>query len=354
MEQQSRAWTLGHLKTLHAVFKTRFIDTFQSGRVLSSSQTTVKIDHYDMMILHKIQELQFDADVYIRRRFDGWVTAHRTIHPLMGNLGAPKAELDTVYAGIEKSRMQAVRTAFEAVAAERTRLRRAEGPTPDFLEAPSLRMDREFAHKELQKEIEEPPAMGMEEWVRLQSDEKVERFGFVVYRLAYQETDQEWDIFKWKLETGLESGLAGLVGADGIKAKATLHWVDGRKHKIAEDDIAAARRSVHSIPSLVVPNTNHDYFSAHNHNPGTSTPAASPPVSPQACSSPSLRSPCTLTPPPRPPSAKATAAASCAPWTPPLTPRTRRTGLTRGPSRCWTSSSGRICSRCTLRPRASS
>lgn len=160
----------------------------------------------------------------------------------MANLEAPKEELNRVYAGIEANRIAAMKEAFRQVTDARTRARRAEGPTPGFLLEPSLRMDREFAHKELQQEIDRPLEMGIERWVRMQMERKVERFGFVIYRLGYEQSDREWDTFKEKLETGIESGLDGLVGWEGIKGKAMLHWVDGREEKIPEGDVEAARK----------------------------------------------------------------------------------------------------------------
>ena len=55
-------------------------------------------------------------------------------------------------------------------------------------------------------------------------------------------SDAEWKDFVRKLETGIESGLEGLVGVDGIKSKMTLHWIDAGEKKIPEGDIDAARK----------------------------------------------------------------------------------------------------------------
>lgn len=195
-----------------------------------------------MMILNKIQDLQFEADIYVRRRTDGFITADRVIHPELANIEAPKEELNRIYARIEANRIAIMRAAFKATFDARVAERRQVAPGPAFMEAPSVRIDREFAHKALQKEIDEPLSMQMDGWVRGQMQDKVERFGFVFYRLAYKESDDEWDAFVKKLETALNSGLEGVNGIDEIKPKMTLHWIDGRDEKIAEGDIDAARK----------------------------------------------------------------------------------------------------------------
>ncbi|KAH7370910.1 hypothetical protein BKA65DRAFT_590159 [Rhexocercosporidium sp. MPI-PUGE-AT-0058] len=250
MEQQARSWAFTHLKTLHNIWKQKFLATFQSGRELNSTQTTVRIDHFDMMIMRKIQELQFEADLYIRPRTDGFITASREINPALSNIDAPKEQLNNVYRNIEVNRISAMKSAFQMTANARTQHRHREAPVPAFLEEPSLNTDREFAHKELQPEIETPPSMQMERWVRMQMDEKVERFGFVIYRLAYDGSDAEWKAFLRKLEAGIESGLEGLVGVDGIKSKMTLHWIDGREENISEGDVDAARKDFKAISNL--------------------------------------------------------------------------------------------------------
>ncbi|KAK0122479.1 hypothetical protein ONS95_010710 [Cadophora gregata] len=250
MEEQARSWAFTHLKTLHNIWKKKFLTTFQSGRILNDTQATVRIDHYDMMIMRKIQELQFEADLYIRSRTDGFITASREINPALSKIDSPKEQLNEIYRNIEISRISAMEAAFMTTSQARTQHRHRVAPVPAFLEEPSLNTDREFAHKALQPEIENPPAMRMERWVREQMDEKVERFGFVIYRLAYEGSDGAWKQFLRKVETGIESGLEGLIGVNGIKSKMTLHWIDGREGKIPEGDINAARKDFKSISSL--------------------------------------------------------------------------------------------------------
>ncbi|CZT11376.1 uncharacterized protein RAG0_15549 [Rhynchosporium agropyri] len=252
IEQQARSWTFTHLKTLHNIWKHKFIATFQSGRELNDKQATVKIDYFDMMIMRKIQDLQFEADLCVRSRTDGFLTASREMHPLLGKINAPKEELDRGYESIEGSRMKAMRGAFEKKVQERTKHRRSVAPVPAFLEAPSVNTDREFTHKEIQSEIETPLAMQVERWVAMQMAENVDRFGLVIYRLAYGPNEEEWKYSVRKLEAGIETGLEGLVGIEDVKLKMTLHWIDGRDENIPEGDIDAARshfKSTSTIPS---------------------------------------------------------------------------------------------------------
>jgi hypothetical protein len=82
----------------------------------------------------------------------------------------------------------------------------------------------------------------MEPWVKDQTDEKVERFGFTIYRLSYKKSDEEWEMFLGKLKDELESGWEGVIGAEKIRGKARLHWVDGRDRGIPEGNLEAARK----------------------------------------------------------------------------------------------------------------
>jgi hypothetical protein len=241
MEKQNRSWVFTHLKTLHQVWKNRFLATFQSGRIINDHQTTIRIDHYAMMIMNKMQDLYIDADLYIRTRMDGFIMPEG-INAHLSDLQADKKELNRIYAQVEGQRIATMKRALQEVINARVNQRHAVAPGPDFMEAPSMLVDREWGHKSLQPQIENPLAREMETWVMNQMDEKIERFGFVIYRLSYKETDAEWKSFTTKLEVGINSGWEGVVGADQIKRKARLHWIDGRDEKIPEGDMAAARQ----------------------------------------------------------------------------------------------------------------
>lgn len=168
-------------------------------------------------------------------------------HPV--NDDAPKAQLDALYAQIENERLTNMREAMRDALAQRTRERIAYmGPTPGFMDAPQLLFDREWTHKMAQPQIENPLVGKEEPWVSGLAPDKVEEFGFVVYRLCYGD-EKGWEAFVVKIEDGLNSGWQGVVGSDKIKSKSRLHWIDGRDEKIAEADIGAARKDFNSILS---------------------------------------------------------------------------------------------------------
>ncbi|OZJ06593.1 hypothetical protein BZG36_00644 [Bifiguratus adelaidae] len=246
MQQQARGWMFKRLKILHGVWKSRLLATMQSGRQISETKTTIRIEHYAMMILNKILDLYRDADLAIRLRTDGFVMSHG-IHKRMTKLDAPQKELNRIYSEIENQRMSGMTAFLQAVITERVAARHQRMPVPDFMEAPQMLVDREFGHKSIQPEIETPPPLKTETWVRNLAEKQVERFGFVIYRLTCKESDEEWVEFLAKLESGLSSGWDGVLGAESIRGKEYLNWIDGKEIGIAEGDIAAARKHFQTI-----------------------------------------------------------------------------------------------------------
>jgi hypothetical protein len=212
-----------------------------SGPVIDATQAIIIIDRYAMMIMTKICDMYVQADLYIHERTDGFIKLGH-YHPSFAAVDAPKAELDGVYAAIEDQRVSAVRAKMQKVFDDRVAQRHRVMPFPDFIEPRCLLVDREWTHKKLQSELENPLEMGMEPWVRELMDEKVERFGFVIYRLSYEGSDEEWKDFLGKLEDGLGSGWEDIIGADNIRGKAMMHWIDGREKDITEGDLVAARK----------------------------------------------------------------------------------------------------------------
>jgi hypothetical protein len=75
-------------------------------------------------------------------------------------------------------------------------------------------------------------------------DRKTHRWGFVCYRLTYNQTDVEWANFMKKLEADMHNPIGGewIKGFDGIAGMAGLNIHDGKKLGIAEGDIEAAKR----------------------------------------------------------------------------------------------------------------
>lgn len=83
---------------------------------------------------------------------------------------------------------------------------------------------------------------------------KPNQFGFVCYRLTYSETEAEWAAFKARLEADMKGSGEWIQGYDDIAQNASIHFIDGREHNIAEGDIAAAKRHFKSsftmLPTL--------------------------------------------------------------------------------------------------------
>lgn len=215
-----------------------------SGREINETQKTIKIDHYALMILNKLLAIYTDADIFIRTRTDGFAMAEGIDRRLAGAISLDKTpeQLNKIYGGLEKKRVADLKKMIEVTVAAHTKTRRASPEKfPPFLEECSAMRDRELALIFLMKEIENPLPLGEESWVRHLVDEKVERFGFVVYRNTYSETDEEWAAFRSKLEEGLESGWDGVLGAESVKGNATLYWIDGRNENIPEGDVDGVR-----------------------------------------------------------------------------------------------------------------
>jgi hypothetical protein len=244
MEQQARAWTFKRLLSLHTTWKTRFMEVMQSGRQINETQTTIKIDHYAMMIMNKILDIYVEADLCIRARTEGFHMAHGVDRSLAGAITGEKGpkQLNKIYGAMESKRTANMRSIIKMVIAQRQKQLRQGQPMPTFMQPVNLMTNREFGHKSLQPEFENPLPLKMESWVQDLSDEKTERFGFVVYRISYNESNKQWVEFLVKLEEGLSSGWEGVVGAENIKTKATLEWIDGRDHNIQEGDMDAVRK----------------------------------------------------------------------------------------------------------------
>lgn len=241
METQSRAGVFKHMKDLHKSWKDHLLQRFMSGRILNETQQTVWIDHYAIMIMNKLSDLYMEADLNIHSRTDGLIT-RAGMQAEFVNIDRSAAELNQEYERIENHRMTVSREYAKRALEQRMADRRAATSYPEFMETINLVIDREWAHRNMQPEIGNPKTAQMQAWVAELAEDKVEAFGFVVYRTSYTETEEEWKAFLTRLEYGLESGWEGVIGADQVKKKATLHWIDGREHSIPEGDNAAVQK----------------------------------------------------------------------------------------------------------------
>ncbi|KAH5133432.1 hypothetical protein HBI56_047090 [Parastagonospora nodorum] len=75
-------------------------------------------------------------------------------------------------------------------------------------------------------------------------DSKTHQWGFVCYRLTYNQTDTEWADFMAKLRADMDNSRSGewIQGFDSIADRAGLEMYDGRDLGIAEGDIEAAKK----------------------------------------------------------------------------------------------------------------
>ena len=75
-------------------------------------------------------------------------------------------------------------------------------------------------------------------------DRETHRWGFVCYRLTYNQTDVEWADFMTELEADMHNPLSGAWagGFESIADMAGLNIHDGRELGIAEGDVEAAKK----------------------------------------------------------------------------------------------------------------
>jgi hypothetical protein len=67
-------------------------------------------------------------------------------------------------------------------------------------------------------------------------------WGFVCYRLTYDQTNEQWAAFHERFNTDVSRSGTWIEGYDSIRHKTGIMWIDGREVGIAEGDIAAAKR----------------------------------------------------------------------------------------------------------------
>lgn len=65
--------------------------------------------------------------------------------------------------------------------------------------------------------------------------------GFVIYRLTYGQSEDDWDAFVRKLEAHMGDWGRGQTGSSVLKPHLKLHWRDGRELGISDGDIDAAK-----------------------------------------------------------------------------------------------------------------
>lgn len=229
-------WTFKRLSILRAIWKQRIFDVSQSGRNLNATHGTFKVDHWALEVYRALLDLGERADFDIKIRTYGF--------NYMDLVPGSSDELLQGYTERLKLQKNLHQLKLGVSSAEETTARRAQQTFPDFVEEIMVLFDRERAHISMNPEIgDEPDVFYTEPWI-LALDNATEpdhRFGFVAYRLSYEQTDEEWETFAMKLTLNMDTW-SGIPGAESVKDHATLQWIDGRREEIPEGNITAARK----------------------------------------------------------------------------------------------------------------
>jgi hypothetical protein len=111
-------------------------------------------------------------------------------------------------------------------------------------------------HAEIRRDLRgELEAPGEEHWITILKehmefylkngkDKKTHRWGFVCYRLTYDQSEEEWANFRKKFEADVFKSGQWIEGYDTIADMAGIEYVDGRDFGIEESDIDAAKQYV--------------------------------------------------------------------------------------------------------------
>lgn len=216
MRDQVRAWMFKRLKILHIIWMDRLHGAFGTLRAVNETQGAIRIDHWAMKAMNKILDMYSYLDIMVRARTNGFLMGNG-VDPRLARINGPSQEGNITYGQIDAQSIAELRKTTEECIAQQTTIRRAQGPLPEFLDAFCLNTDRTVGHRMLQPHIINPPDTKIERWVQELSDEKVEIFDFVVYRIVYTQSDDEWDNFSTMLENGLDSVWDELLARRSIK-----------------------------------------------------------------------------------------------------------------------------------------
>jgi hypothetical protein len=238
MAEHAQTWVFKRLKSLWAIWKGRIMDVIFSGRILNSTQMTVRVDHFALAIFQRLLELGIQADRKLKVPTDGFANIYPSSTTVVA---ATEEQLTQEYVESEERRVRDHTSRFNE--ALRAQSARRQHEHPQFSEQILVLFDREFAHITLQPQVDEyPTSPSSEPWIlNTKRMPATERFGFVAYRVYYKDSDQEWAAFLRKLNAGMGTW-SGIAGSDDVKERATLHWIDRRRENIPEGDLEAVRR----------------------------------------------------------------------------------------------------------------
>lgn len=216
--------------------------TLMTGRGLSSTHETVKVDHLAKARFIELVSLTKRANVILSIP----ITGFKNLHSFPSSVPLTEEAANDRFACLWAEWEKASERAFVGQTDRRAREREAKQRFPYFLEELLVAFDREFALIDLYPEIGTPAPLKPEPWVVHIKEAKLERFGFVAYRISYGETVEEWEKVLKQLEKGMDVW-DDVVGGSDVKGKAVIHWIDGKKEGIPEGDIQATRRYFMSL-----------------------------------------------------------------------------------------------------------
>lgn len=179
-------------------------------------------------------DIMIDADIYIgvhpmglmlprpiNAQGDVAVALEQGFEDLM----APKATLDAVFARYENERISKKKRELQDIINQKERERaNINVPFPEFMRAPTAMLDRQIAFVTLRGRNNDPGKWRAEPWVVRLEDPNTEKFGYVIYRLSYDQTDEEWAAFLEQLKQGIGSVWDGVTvsALPGIKTKGQI------------------------------------------------------------------------------------------------------------------------------------
>ncbi|KAI0476526.1 hypothetical protein GGR56DRAFT_666094 [Xylariaceae sp. FL0804] len=87
----------------------------------------------------------------------------------------------------------------------------------------------------------EPVGYEKEPWVTMVRS--TEEWGFVVYRTCHSCSDDDWASFREKFDADQADWGAELAGAEALRGRSKLHWLDARDLGVDDGDLGALRSS---------------------------------------------------------------------------------------------------------------
>ncbi|TLD39607.1 hypothetical protein E2P81_ATG00594 [Venturia nashicola] len=204
--------------------------------------------------LHDLTEMAARADFTILMPMDGYKGFSRLLGATEGQ--SPDLAKRRKYYG-EELKSQSRKRTFDAMMkntlardpdAGPKRVSRGLGDPFDIIESAQEQIE---AQDELREEIRKPFIIekSSPQWIvdlksQVLEAEKnpAKEWGFVIYRLTYTQTDEEWSVFKQQFEADAADWGEEVIGAESIKDMATFKWIDGREHLITEGDVSAATK----------------------------------------------------------------------------------------------------------------